>query len=77
MINDTIIEGILAIYLEKRGLNEFKRERIQKREQNGFVQIAPLVEFLKNYTKNIEKYNGFSEFFPQVMNFLKKGRNYV
>ena len=72
VINDTIIEAIVGAYLKKRGVVEFAEKRIQTREKVGFYLIRPLIDFFKNYVDNIEKYKSFSDFFPQVMKFLKE-----
>ena len=72
VINDTIIEAILSIYLEQKGAKEYKNKRISERKKVGFNLIEPLAEFIKEYTNNIEEYNSFSEFFPRVMNFLEE-----
>lgn len=72
VFNDTIIEAVVALYLEKRELFDYRDHRIKERRQAGFYLIKPLSEFLHNYVDNMAKYNSFSEFYPKVMEFLKE-----
>lgn len=77
VINDTIIEAIVCLYLKKKGTVAFAEKRIQSREKVGFYLIRPLIDFLNNYVNNIEQYESFGEFLPQVMTFLQeKSKNF-
>ena len=72
LINETIVEAIVCHILRSKKFNKDANERIQARKEVGQYLIQPLCEKLEqDYIPNKDKYKGFSEYFPQVMEFLK------
>jgi len=75
IFNEHVIRAIEYIYLINNnieGTDEYLKKFKKYHEEKGFNYIKPCIDSINNYLKNIDKYDNFEEYFPNILRDIKK-----
>lgn len=75
IINEHIIRSIEIFYLKNivktKESVEFANQRLQREKEGGFKYIQACLDSIENYFKDIDSYENFEQYFPNLLKDLE------
>ena len=68
---ESFLRSLTAYFLIKNQYNEFAQMVIQGEKQQGYIYNDKIVDLIKEYSNNRNKYKCFNDYVPELLNKLK------
>jgi hypothetical protein len=71
-VNEHIIRALTSRFAAREINKEVGEKELQEDKKKGFIYIEPLIERLKEYENQRDKYRTFAEFYPHLIDVFRK-----
>lgn len=68
---ESILRSLTAYFLIKNQYTEFAQMVIQGEKQQGYIYNDKIVDLIKEYSSNRNKYKSFNDYVPELLNKLR------
>ncbi len=72
LVNEIIVSAVASHLMKVIYSDKEEAWAIVKEEKKGYYLVRPLAKFLEKYYNNIDKYQNFAQFYPEIINYLSK-----